>query len=313
MANRDLCADAGAGSAHGRRASHAQSFRRPTHRDPLGQQHRAFHARPGGDVGRHSVLSRVACLLAGGGRSRKTSVRDGSAHAGAGRRFRYAAFRARVVVRTCGRGDRRRRAVARSAGVDARLARARRRRARGGSARGDRCGFDREIPADVRIHRPSQGGDHHQPHVLQQRRDAAAVHAFPRAANRPCCSTGCRGTIPLAAATTSGMVLAHGGSLYIDDGRPTPAGIAETLRNLREISPTVYFNVPKGFEMLAPHLRDDAAAAQEVLFAAAGVLLCRRIAGATHLGRAGCRLDPRARSPHCRCCPASARPRPALP
>ncbi len=55
-----------------------------------------------------------------------------------------------------------------------------------------------------------------------------------------------------------GLVLTNGGSLYIDDGRPTLAGIAETLRNLREISPTVYFNVPKGFEMLAPHLRDDA-------------------------------------------------------
>jgi feruloyl-CoA synthase len=56
-----------------------------------------------------------------------------------------------------------------------------------------------------------------------------------------------------------GLVLTYGASLYIDDGRPTPAGIAETLRNLREISPTVYFNVPKGFDMLAPHLRDDAA------------------------------------------------------
>jgi feruloyl-CoA synthase len=55
-----------------------------------------------------------------------------------------------------------------------------------------------------------------------------------------------------------GLVLANGGSLYIDDGRPTPSGIAETLRNLREISPTVYFNVPKGFEMLAPQLREDA-------------------------------------------------------
>ena len=56
-----------------------------------------------------------------------------------------------------------------------------------------------------------------------------------------------------------GLVLSNGGSLYIDDGRPTPAGMAETLRNLREISPTVYFNVPKGFEMLAPHLHDDSA------------------------------------------------------
>lgn len=55
-----------------------------------------------------------------------------------------------------------------------------------------------------------------------------------------------------------GLVLYNGGSLYIDDGRPTPSGIAETLRNLREISPTVYFNVPKGFEMLAHHLNIDA-------------------------------------------------------
>jgi feruloyl-CoA synthase len=55
-----------------------------------------------------------------------------------------------------------------------------------------------------------------------------------------------------------GLVLAYGGSLFIDDGKPTLTGFAETLRNLREISPTVYFNVPKGFEMLAGHLRDDA-------------------------------------------------------
>ena len=56
-----------------------------------------------------------------------------------------------------------------------------------------------------------------------------------------------------------GLVLSCGGSLYLDEGKPTAAGIATTLRNLREISPTVYFNVPKGFEMLARHLRDDAA------------------------------------------------------
>jgi feruloyl-CoA synthase len=59
-----------------------------------------------------------------------------------------------------------------------------------------------------------------------------------------------------------GLVLTYGGSLYIDDGRPTPGGFAETLRNLREISPTVYFNVPKGFDMLAPHLREDASLRQ---------------------------------------------------
>ncbi len=54
-----------------------------------------------------------------------------------------------------------------------------------------------------------------------------------------------------------GLVLFNGGTLYIDEGKPTPLGFAETVRNLREISPTVYFNVPKGFDMLAGHLRAD--------------------------------------------------------
>lgn len=53
-------------------------------------------------------------------------------------------------------------------------------------------------------------------------------------------------------------VLANGGSLYIDDGNPTPPGAPKTARNLREIAPTVYFNVPKGYEALVPHLRVDA-------------------------------------------------------
>jgi feruloyl-CoA synthase len=55
-----------------------------------------------------------------------------------------------------------------------------------------------------------------------------------------------------------GLTLFNGGSMYLDQGKPTPDGIAETVRNLREISPTVYFNVPKGYESLLPYLRDDA-------------------------------------------------------
>ena len=46
--------------------------------------------------------------------------------------------------------------------------------------------------------------------------------------------------------------------MYLDAGKPMPGGIEETVRNLREISPTVYFNVPKGYESLLPYLRDDA-------------------------------------------------------
>ena len=54
-----------------------------------------------------------------------------------------------------------------------------------------------------------------------------------------------------------GMVVFHGGTLYIDDGKPTPALMHETLRNLREISPTVYFNVPTGFEAIAQAMKTD--------------------------------------------------------
>jgi feruloyl-CoA synthase len=54
-----------------------------------------------------------------------------------------------------------------------------------------------------------------------------------------------------------GLTLLNGGSMYLDDGKPTPSGIEQTIRNLREISPTVYFNVPKGYESLLPYLRED--------------------------------------------------------
>jgi feruloyl-CoA synthase len=56
-----------------------------------------------------------------------------------------------------------------------------------------------------------------------------------------------------------GLTLYNGGTLYIDEGKPTPTHIGETLRNLREIAPTVYFNVPKGFEEIANALETDAA------------------------------------------------------
>ena len=75
-----------------------------------------------------------------------------------------------------------------------------------------------------------------------------------------------------------GLVLYNGGTLYIDEGKPTPKGMAETLRNLREISPTIYFNVPKGFEEIAfamdadPALRRSLfARVQAFMFAGAGL------------------------------------------
>jgi feruloyl-CoA synthase len=56
-----------------------------------------------------------------------------------------------------------------------------------------------------------------------------------------------------------GLVIYNGGSYYIDEGKPLPGAIEATVRNLREIAPTWYFNVPKGYEALLPYLRSDAA------------------------------------------------------
>ncbi|MFL6796310.1 MAG: feruloyl-CoA synthase [Xanthobacteraceae bacterium] len=58
------------------------------------------------------------------------------------------------------------------------------------------------------------------------------------------------------------LVTRHAGTLYIDGGKPVPALIGETVRNLREVSPTVYFNVPAGFAALLPFLEKDQALAR---------------------------------------------------
>ena len=56
-----------------------------------------------------------------------------------------------------------------------------------------------------------------------------------------------------------GLILHNGGTLYIDEGRPLPGAIETTVRNLKEIAPNWYFNVPKGYEMLLPFLKADQA------------------------------------------------------
>jgi feruloyl-CoA synthase len=55
-----------------------------------------------------------------------------------------------------------------------------------------------------------------------------------------------------------GLVLYNGGTFYIDEGKPVPGLFDTTLRNLREISATAHFTVPRTYEMLLPHLRSDA-------------------------------------------------------
>lgn len=54
------------------------------------------------------------------------------------------------------------------------------------------------------------------------------------------------------------IVLSNGGTMYIDEGKPAPGLIERTVANLREVAPTMYLNVPRGFDMLLPYLESDA-------------------------------------------------------
>jgi feruloyl-CoA synthase len=58
------------------------------------------------------------------------------------------------------------------------------------------------------------------------------------------------------------LVMRNAGTLFIDAGKPVPTLIGETVRNLTEIAPTVYFNVPAGYAALLPHLESDTALAR---------------------------------------------------
>jgi len=58
------------------------------------------------------------------------------------------------------------------------------------------------------------------------------------------------------------LVMRNGGTLFIDQGRPTAEAIETTLANLRDVRPTIHFNVPRGLDMLLPLLEADEAAAR---------------------------------------------------
>ena len=61
------------------------------------------------------------------------------------------------------------------------------------------------------------------------------------------------------------LVLFHGGTFYINDGKPGPAQIGETIRNLTEIAPTLYYDVPIGFELIAAEMKTNAALRKNLL------------------------------------------------
>ncbi|HEX4929053.1 MAG TPA: feruloyl-CoA synthase [Burkholderiales bacterium] len=74
------------------------------------------------------------------------------------------------------------------------------------------------------------------------------------------------------------LILRNGGTLYIDGGKPVPGLVETTAKNLSELAPTLYFNVPRGYDLLLPFLERDAALRKQffseldVLFYAAAAL-----------------------------------------
>jgi feruloyl-CoA synthase len=87
------------------------------------------------------------------------------------------------------------------------------------------------------------------------------------------------------------LVLANGGSLYVDEGKPAPGLIAKTVANLRDVAPNIYFNVPRGFDVLLPFLEEDEALARH-FFAQLKVIFYAGAALPQHLWQ---RLERKAR------------------
>ena len=90
-----------------------------------------------------------------------------------------------------------------------------------------------------------------------------------------------------------GLTLYNGGTLYIDDGKPTPKGIAATLRNLREISPTACFNVPKEFEEIAFAMDTYTVLYGSAVQALQGLHVCRRRPESLRVFRSGPLITPK--------------------
>ena len=128
-----------------------------------------------------------------------------------------------------------------------------------------RAGHHRQIPVHLRLDRHAEGRDQHPAHVVLEPGDD------PHRARRifqdepPVIVDWAPWHHTAGGNHDVGLVLYNGGTLYIDEGKPLPGAIDETVRNLREIAPTWYFNVPKGFEALLPYFRADDAAAPELL------------------------------------------------
>ena len=128
---------------------------------------------------------------------------------------------------------------------------------RRGLDRGDHAGYGRQIAVHLGLDRHAQGRHQHASDDVRQcgDDDAGAAARSGRAAGDYLDWMPWNHT--MGGNALFNPVLTEGGTLYIDDGRPMPGMIEETLRNLREVSPTYYANVPAGYAALAAAMEKD--------------------------------------------------------
>jgi feruloyl-CoA synthase len=114
----------------------------------------------------------------------------------------------------------------------------------------------RQVPADLGLHRPPQGGDQHPPHAVRQPADDGPGVALPRARE-----AGAGGLAALEPHLRRQPQPEPGAAQWRHAVHRRRAGRRragrQEVRNLREVQPTLWFNVPRGFEMLLPFLEAD--------------------------------------------------------
>ena len=289
VAHAELRADAGAGARHRPGAHRPRPLGRAAGRDPVGQRPGARAARAGGDARRRALCADLARVFADLHRPREAALHPAacSRRAWCSPRTANSTPRpsptavppsAELVVTEAPPAGRADDVVRRTARRPLPT-----RRGRSGPRRGG-PGHHCEDPVHVGLHRAAQGRHQYPAHAVQQSGDACRTLPYLREVP-PVIVDWLPWNHTFGGNHNFGLVLYNGGTLYIDDGKPLPGLFERTVRNLREIAPTVYFNVPRGFEELVPYLQPRARAAGEVLQPRRHAVLRRGRTVATGMGR----------------------------
>ena len=173
---------------------------------------------------------------------------------------------------------------------------------------GDRPRHDRQVPVHLRLDRQPKA-------VINTQRMMCANQEMMRESMPSCAtrrrswSTGCRGTTPSAATTISASRCSTAARSISTTASPCPAPSRRRVRNLREVAPTVYFNVPNGYDRCCPICATTMRCARISFIRLHAMFFCRRRAvAAVWDASTSSRCGDRASASLCS--PASAPPRP---